>query len=220
MNTKQENVSGMELSAAIRARRSVKHYDPDHKLTDHELRDLLSAAALAPTSFNMQNRHFIAVVDKERKNQLQKAAWGQEQVRDASVVIVIAGDLKSHLRGDRYLRNAPAPVREQLEPMIASFYNDKDALLRDEACRSVGLAAMNLMLTAKSLGFDSCPLIGFDPTQVSQVIGLDEDHPPLMLVVVGKGTKPASDRLGLLNLEELVSVDVFGNHSITGEIDA
>ena len=78
----------MELSAAIRTRRSVKHYDPDHKLTDHELRVLLSAAALAPTSFNMRNRPFIAVVDQERKNQLHKAAWGQEQVRDASVVVV------------------------------------------------------------------------------------------------------------------------------------
>ena len=210
----------MELSDAIRTRRAVKHYDPNNTLTDAELRDLLSAAALAPTSFNIQNRHFIAVVDEERKNQLQKAAWGQELVRDASVVVVIAGDLKSHLRTDRYLRNTPAPVREQVEPMISDFYNDKDALLRDEACRSAGLAAMNLMLTATSLGFDSCPLIGFDPVQVSQVIGLDDDHPPLMLVAVGKGAKPAWGRLGLLSLEEQVSVDTFGNHSIIGEIDA
>ena len=210
----------MKLSDAIQARRAVKHYDPDHTLSDGELRKLLSAAALAPTSFNIQNRHFIAVMDQQRKNQLQEAAWGQEMVRDASVVVVIAGDLKSHLRPDRYLRNAPAAVREQVEPMIADFYNDKDALLRDEACRSVGLAAMNLMLTAKSLGLDSCPLIGFDPVAVSRVIGLDDDHPPLMIVAVGRGIKPAWGRLGLLHLEEQVSVDAFGNHSIIGEVDA
>lgn len=210
----------MKLSDAIRTRRSVKHYDPNHTLTDAELRELLSAAALAPTSFNIHNRQFIAVVDKSRKKQLQQAAFGQELVGDASVVVVIAGDLKSHLRTDRYLRTTPVAVRKQIEPMVADFYNDKDALLRDEACRSVGLAAMNLMLTAKSLGFDSCPMVGFDPVQVSQLIGLDADHPPLMLVAVGKGTQPAWGRMGLLNLEEQVSVDTFGNHSITGEVEA
>ena len=103
--------------------------------------------------------------------------------------------------------------------MIGKFYEGNDQLLRDEACRSVGLAAMALMLSARALGYDSCPMIGFEPNQVSEVVGLDEDHPPLMLVVIGKGTKPAWSRFGLLNLEELVSVDRFGAHSMTGEVD-
>ena len=208
----------MNVLDAIKKRRSVKHYDAAHKLTEQELRTLLSAAALAPTSFNIQNKHFVAVVDQEVKNRLQAAAWGQEQVRDASVVVVLTGDLKAHQRPERYLRDAPAPVREQLEPMIGPFYEDK-VVLRDEACRSVGLAAMNLMLSAQTLGYDSCPMIGFDPAKVSEAVGLDADHPPLMLVVIGKSTKPAWPRLGLLNLEELVSVDRFGNHSMTGEVD-
>ncbi|MCP4785903.1 MAG: nitroreductase family protein [Fuerstiella sp.] len=210
----------MNIFDVIKQRRAIKHYDADHELTDHELRTLLSAAALAPTSFNMQNRHFVAVVDQKQKDQLQAAAWGQEHVRDASVVVVITGDLKAYRRTDRYLRNAPPAVREQFEPLIAQFYEGNDSLLRDEACRSVGMAAMNLMLAAQGLGHESCPMIGFDPAQVSKVVGLDEDHPPLMLVVVGKGTKPAWPRLGLLNLEELVSIDRFGGDSMSGEIES
>lgn len=54
----------------------------------------------------------------------------------------------------------------------------------------------------------------------AEALGLDEDHPPLMLVVIGKGAKPARPRLGLLSLEELVSLDRFGNHSLTGEVEA
>ena len=208
----------MNVLDVIKTRRSIKHYDADHSLTEQELQTLLSAVALAPTSFNIQNRHVVAVLDQAVKNRLQAAAWGQEQVRDASVVIVLTGDLVAHRRTDRYLRHAPEPVREQLKPLIADFYEGKDALLRDEACRSVGLAAMNLMLTAQSLGYDSCPIIGFDPTQVSEVLGLDADHPPLMLVVVGKGTKEPQTRLGFLSFEEQVSVDRFGNHSLTGEV--
>lgn len=210
----------MNVLDAIKTRRSVKQYDPDHKLTEQELRALLSVTALAPTSFNIQNKHVVAVVDQEIKNRLQAAAWGQEQVRDASVVMVLTGDLVAHRRTERFLRNAPEPAREKLESMIADFYEGKDALLRDEACRSVGLAAMNLMLFARELGYDSGPMIGFDPAQVSEVLGLDADHPPLMLVVVGKGTKEPQPRLGLLSLEEQVSVDRFGNHSLTGEVDA
>jgi nitroreductase len=210
----------MNVSDAIKTRRAVKHYDADHKLTDQELRTLMSAAALAPTSFNMQNRHFVAVVDQACKDRLQAAAWGQEHVRDASVVVVLTGDLAAYRNTERTLRDAPAPVREQFEPMIPQFYEGKDELQRDEACRSVGLAAMNLMLTAKELGYDSCPMIGFDPAQVSEILGLDSDHPPLMFVVVGKSTRPAWPRLGLLDLEEVVSLDRFGNHSVTGPVEA
>ena len=216
---KQEGINtSMDVFDAIKRRRSVKHYDPDHKLTEQELRTLLSAAALAPSSFNIQNRHFVAVVDQKLKNQLHAAAWEQEQVRDASVVVVLTGDLKAHRRTERFLRNAPESVREQHEPMIGKFYEGNDTLLRDEACRSVGLAAMNLMLAARAMGYDSCPMIGFDPAKVSEVLGLDPDHPPLMLVVIGKSTKEPWPRLGLLSLDELISVDRFGNHSLTGDV--
>ena len=119
----------------------------------------------------------------------------------------------------RYLRNAPPPVREMFEQMIPGSYDDNDALARDEDCRSVGLAAMNIMLMATEMGYGSGPLIGFDPEQVSEIVGLPKDHAPLMLVVVGKGTKPAWDRLGLLDFEELSSVDRFGQNTITGAVE-
>ncbi len=40
--------------------------------------------------------------------------------------------------------------------------------------------------------------------------------PALMLIAVGKGIEPAHARLGLLEFEETVSVDTFGNRAITG----
>lgn len=204
----------------IKERRAIKHYDPDHRLTSEELRALISAAALAPSSFNMQNRHFVAVVDQDQKLAIQAAAWGQEHVRDASVVFVMAGSLVAHKNTERYLRNAPAAVREMFEPMIPQFYDGNDRVIRDEACRSVGLSAMALMLMATSMGYASCPMIGFDPDKVAEIVGLDADHPPLMLVAVGRGTKPAWPRLGLLNLEEVASVDRYGNSEISGEIES
>ena len=147
----------MSLLEIIKARRAIKQYDPEHRLSAEELRTLITAAALAPSSFNIQNRHLVVVVDREVKRRLQDAAFGQEQVRDASAVFVLTGDLMAHRNFDRILRNAPDSVRKQMEPMIAQTYEGNDALLRDEACRSVGLAAMNLMLMARDMGYESGP---------------------------------------------------------------
>ena len=209
----------MSLLDIIRKRRSVKHYDSAHRLSDDELRTLLTAGALAPTSFNMQNRHFACVTDPEVKAKLCEASWKQEQVRDASVVIILTGNRNAYKNTDRYLRDAAPPAREVFEKMIPASYASNDALARDEDCRSVGLAAMNIMLMATEMGYDSCPMIGFLPDQVSTIVKLPEDHEPLMLVVVGKGIKPAWGRLGLLDFEEFVSIDTFDNHAIKGSVE-
>ena len=210
----------MNVFDALQQRRSVKHYDPSHELTDDEIRTLLTSISLSPTSFNMQNRHTVLVRDPEVKAQLKAASWGQSQVADAAAVFVLTGALEAHKRTDRYLRNAPEPARKALEPMIGGFYDGRDDLLRDEACRTIGLAGMSLMLQAKSMGYDSCPMIGFDPVKVSEILGLDANHPPLLMVVVGKALTPAYGRMGMLDFEETVSVDRFGNHAIEGEVPA
>jgi len=208
----------MELLEAIRTRRSVKQFDPNHEITDEELRFLFEHAALSPSSFNMQNWRFVAVRDKALKEKLKEASWGQAQVADASVCIVISGDLKAHEDCSRYLRNAPPEVREALEPMIKGFYDGHPDRIMQEACRSVGIVSMAIMLLAREMDYHSCPMIGFDPRKVSEIVGLDEDHPPLMMVVIGKALAPARPRMGLLSLEELVSIDRFGNHPLRGEI--
>ena len=70
----------MELTQAIRERRSVKSYDTEHKLTEEEMRHLLTHAFLAPSSFNMQNWHVVVVTDQAQKDQLCAAAWNQTQI--------------------------------------------------------------------------------------------------------------------------------------------
>lgn len=49
----------MDTFDAINQRRSVKAYDPTHRLTAAEETNLLEAAIQSPTSFNMQNWRFV-----------------------------------------------------------------------------------------------------------------------------------------------------------------
>ena len=200
----------METQDAIRQRRSIKHFDPGHRMSDAEIRRLFELAVLSPTSFNIQNWRFIAVADPDRKAALQAASWNQAQVGDASLVVMICADLQAWGREpERYWRDAPEKVREMLVPMIPGFYKDNPQLQRDEAMRSVGIAAQTLMLAARDMGYDSCPMIGFDPAKAADIIRLPKDHVIGLMVTIGKATRPANPRAGQLPLDEVVFAEHF-----------
>ena len=208
----------MELFEAIQSRRSVKKFDKSHELTDDEVRHLVRCANLAPTSFNMQNWQFVAVRDADQKAALCKAAWNQEQVCDAAMVLVFAGDLKAYEDCSRTLRNAPDELTAMFDGMIKQFYGDNESLALQEACRSVGFAGQNVMLAARDMGYDTCAMIGFDPKAVAEILELPEHLPPLLMVTVGRAAEPARERWGLLAYEEVLSLDKYGARGFTGPI--
>lgn len=80
---------------------------------------------------------------------------------------------------------------------------------RDEAMRSVGIVAQTIMLAAKAMGYDSCPMIGFDGEQVAEIINLPDDHVIGMMLVVGKAVKPAWPKPGQLSLDDVLIKDLF-----------
>ncbi|MCA9020533.1 MAG: nitroreductase family protein, partial [Planctomycetaceae bacterium] len=131
----------METLKAVEARRSVKSYDPDHRMTDEEIHKLLSYTMLSPTAFNIQHWRFVVVKDPELRQKIREASWNQAQVTDASLLVVICADMKSWQKDPmRYWQNAPEPVQKALVPMILSFYKNEEQLERDEAQRSCGMA--------------------------------------------------------------------------------
>jgi len=200
----------MKTLDAIRSRRSVKHYDEKHEMTEAEINELLSLAMLSPTAYNQQNWRFITVTDKALRKQIRQAAWDQSQVTDTSLFIIMCADLKAwNKQPERYWENAPQEVQEFMLPAIDAYYRDKEQVQRDEAMRSCGIAAQTLMLAAKSLGFDSCPMDGFDFDKVAELIQLPDDHVITMFVAIGKGTQQPWERPGQLPMEEVVIQNRF-----------
>ena len=200
----------MQVKDAIQQRRSVKHYDPNHVMTDEEINTLLSHAILSPTAFNIQNWRFVVVTDKALRQKIRSVSWNQAQVEEASVLIVLVADLMAwNKEPSRYWKDAPKPVQDYLVPAIHQYYDGKPEVQRDEAMRSCGMAAMNLMLMAKSMGYDTCPMDGFDFDKVAELLNLPKDHTPAMFVCVGKGIKEAMPRGGQLALNEVVIENQF-----------
>ena len=201
----------MDTFDAIYQRRAVKHFDPEHRLTPEEEQKLLEATIQAPTSFNIQHWRFVVVRDPELRKKI-RTDYGndQAQMTDASLLIIMTGDTKAWTREpERYWKNAPKDVAELLVTWMAPFHEGREWLQRDEAQRSIGMAMQNLMLAAKAMGYDSCPMIGFDIDKVAELIHLPEDHVMGPMVAIGKGTKQPWPKPGQLPLEALVVENRF-----------
>ena len=70
-------------------------------------------------------------------------------------------------------------------------------------------AAKTIMLTARDMGLDSCPMVGFEYDELAKVINLPENHLIVMMVVVGKRTEDAAQRGGQLSLDEVAFENSF-----------
>jgi len=200
----------MDTFDAINQRRSVKAFDPTHRLTPAEETKLLEAASQSPTSFNMQNWRFVVVRDPDLRKQIRAAAVDQAQVTDASLLIVLTADLAAWKKSpERYWRNAAPEIQKLVTGWMGPFYEGKEQLQRDEAMRSCGIAGQTIMLAAKAMDYDSCPMIGFDPVKVAEIINLPGDHVIGFMIAVGKAVKPAMPKGGQLALPEVVVQNRF-----------
>lgn len=200
----------MQVTEAITTRRSVKSYDPHHKMTEEEIHKLMSLAVLSPTAFNIQNWRFVLVTDPVLRQQIRAVSWNQAQVEEASLLVVLTADLNAwEKQPERYWRNAPQAVQDFLVPAIGNYYRGNSQVQRDEGMRSCGMAATTLMLAAKEMGYDTCPMDGFDFDAVAKLLKLPADHIPVMFVVIGKALEPARPRAGQLDLSEVVIYNTF-----------
>ncbi|MFC3153193.1 nitroreductase family protein [Litoribrevibacter euphylliae] len=200
----------MELFDAIEKRRSIKEFDTEAVMSDAEFKKLMEAVILTPTSYNVQHWRFVRITDRETRLKVQDAAWGQRPVGDASEVIIICADVDAWKdRPERYWADASKEAQDMLLPMMKNFYEGKPQLQREEAFRTVGMAAQTMMLAAKGMGYDTNPMIGFDADAMADIIRLPENHVIGLMIAIGKAAAPANPRGGQLPLEELLFENRF-----------
>ncbi len=200
----------MDTFDAIKTRRAIKKFDPSYKMTPEQIKFLMELAILSPTSYNQQNWRFITVTEQPVKDKICEAARGQAQPKDGSLVIVLCGDTNAWRKNlDRYWKNASKTRQEQVTKALEKKYSNSMENRRDEVMKSCGFAAQTIMLAARQMGLDSCPMRGFEYDELAKVINLPEDHIIAMMVVVGKALEPAGPRGGQLEYDEVVFENKF-----------
>lgn len=201
----------MNAIEAIYNRRAVKHFDPEHQMTPDDERKLFETTIQAPTSFNIQHWRFVVLRDADLRAKI-RAEFGndQAQMTDASLLVLFTADMKAWQKEpSRYWQNAPQEVADLLVNWMGPFHEGREWLQRDEAQRSIGMAMQTMMVAAQELGYQSCPMIGFDIDEVAKLIGLPEDHVMGPMVAIGKGIKEPWPKPGQLSLDEVVLENSF-----------
>lgn len=201
----------MDTFDAIYQRRSIKAYDPEHRLTSEEERRLFEAMIQAPTSFNIQHWRPVILRDPGLRERIRREFGNdQAQMTDASLLVLFTADTKAWSKDPgRYWKNAPQEVADLLVGWMGPFHEGREWLQRDEAQRSIGMAMQTLMLAAQAMGYQSCPMIGFDIDNVAALIQLPEDHVMGPMVAIGKGLKEAWPKPGQLTLDEILVENSF-----------
>ncbi|TMW71083.1 nitroreductase family protein [Alteribacter natronophilus] len=185
------------LFQTINERHSVRKYDPEAELPQEDLTAILEAAAKAPSSWNLQHWKFLVIDDPAKKEELLPIAYNQQQIVDSSAVIAVLGDLNANESAEEVYQGAvdngfmTEEIRDTLVGQINKAYEGDTPFPRDEAVLNASLASMNLMLAAKALGYDTCPMGGFQRGRFMEQFNVPERYVPVMLLTVGKAAKPA-----------------------------
>ena len=194
----------MDTAEAINTRRAIKKFDNTYKMTSQQVNSLMNLTIRSPTSYNQQNWRFVYVTEQAVKDKISKAARDQAQPKDGSLVIVLCGNLNAWKEDPlRYWRNNTPEKQELVKNSLARKYETSPENRRDEAMRSCGFAAQTIMLAARQMGLESCPMVGFEYDDLAEVINLPKDHMIVMMVVVGKKSEDAAERGGQLSLDEV-----------------
>jgi nitroreductase / dihydropteridine reductase len=170
----------MSLLDKLNWRYATKKFDPNKKLTQEQLNDLLSAIQLSPSSAGLQGYRVIVVGDPQVKAQLREAAFGQPQLTDSSHVIIFAAEteldgayVQKYITRIAETRGVP---RETLAGFETSITNNVNRQTEDQKIiwnhKQAYIALGILTAAAADQSIDACPMEGFEAGKFDAILGL------------------------------------------------
>ncbi|UVI29304.1 nitroreductase family protein [Paenibacillus spongiae] len=186
-----------DFMKVVEGRRSVRSYEPAD-ISKEVLKEILETATLAPSSSNMQPWRFLVAHDKESKSKLESAVldFNKQRVAEASVGIVVLGDLKGYEKAEDIYSQA-VKAGYMTEEFKAQFVQNSLNLygslpqdkLKEIALVDGGLVSMQLMLAARAKGYDTLPMGGYDPVKLKELFGISDQYVPVMVIALGKAAQ-------------------------------
>jgi len=159
---------GKDIMSAIEERTSTRHYLPD-EIDEEVIHDILEAAHEAPSAGNLQPWEFYVVKDKEKIEELATAAYEQDWLAEAPVVIAVCG--LAHISANKYGKRG------------ADLY-----VVQDTAA-----AVENMLLAAEEHDLGSCWVGAFAENKVKEILQIKEESWPVALVSLGYSQEEAEE---------------------------
>ena len=181
----------MSIIKNLEWRYATKKFDATKLLSDLQINTLKKAFNLTATSYGLQPIKMVVVHNKKLQQELVKYSWNQQQIAQASHVLVLCiqknmsnEDIESYFSLVKKIRNTPDKI---LNPFKEYLKNDMDtksevdlhSWMKNQAYIALG----NLMTVAASENIDSCPMEGFIPEKYDALLNLDKHNLKSVLVL-------------------------------------
>lgn len=194
----------MELLQALNWRYATKTFDASKKVPDDVLTNIMEAARLAPSSYGLELWKFVVVDNAELRTKIREVAWNQGQVTDASHLVVLcrqatatAEDVEKFVKYTAEVRGMDVSALDGYKQMMLGAVSGMDEEKKANwMAKQVYLALGFLMSAAAEAGVDTCPMEGFDPAKVDEILGL-EARGLKSVVLCPVGYRSADDKYGM-----------------------
>jgi nitroreductase len=196
----------LSAAAAARVRRSVRTFS-DEPVTDDQVRTLLELTSRAPSAFNAQPWRFVVVRDADLKQQLKAAAFNQQQVAGAPVLIAMYADMEDTLANVDEIVN-PGLSAEQFDATVSRLTNTWGVMTVEDRAQwangQANIALGYLLLIAQSEGLATSPMLGFKPAEVKALLNIPSHATITALVALGHAAEDGypSHRLDIDRITE------------------
>lgn len=211
--------SALGVKDSIEQRRAARAFRSE-SIPEATLAEIFRLGVRAPSGYNLQPWRFIVVREPENKEKLKACAFNQRQVSEASVVLICCGDrrvgesqyIESVIelgKQEGAMNDAYADYMRQAIPQLFEYhpcFNNIEAWTN----RHTMLAVAHLMIAAKSLGVDSCPMEGFVGTQVKEAFQIPEEVDVCCLLALGYATEPFKQYGGRFGIDQVFFGESYG----------
>ncbi|WP_339900592.1 NAD(P)H-dependent oxidoreductase [Paraglaciecola polaris] len=171
-----------DLLQDLQWRYATKKFDPSKTVSQEKVDFILEAIRLSASSSGLQPYEVLVVTNDNIRQKIVPHAWGQEQITDASHLLVFAAwdnytaerinmmfDLVNEQRG---FKNQGW---EDYRNMLLNAYPQRDAQTNFEhAARQAYIGLGSALIAAADAKVDSTPMEGFTPSEVDDILGLRE----------------------------------------------
>lgn len=180
----------MQFAECVMQRYATKKFD-GKTIPEKKVNELLDLVRYSASALNLQPWKIKVVTDKKTKEDLFNVSNSQEQVTTCSHLLVFCADadydsLIVRLGALMKKNHVPDDVVKKVTGMAAMFA--KSMTQEQRAAWSQAqtyLALGNAINGAKALGFDSCPMGGFDPAGYTRILKIPKNLTPVMLCPIG-----------------------------------
>jgi nitroreductase/dihydropteridine reductase len=166
---------------ALNWRYAVKKFS-NKKLPNEKVDIVFEALRLTASSMGLQAWKFINVENPKIREKLVEFSWDQNQVKDASHLIVFArphilnsSDVSKWVNHLAKERKMESHKKDRFQNMITNYLKTlSQDQLNHWLDKQIYIALGNLMTVCAYEKIDSCPMEGFNSKEYDRILGLNE----------------------------------------------